>query len=126
MLRNWLRRFSKPVRGSGRRSLRRPLFQNPRLSDRALLRVEVLEDRLAPAITITDAPAFVVTTDAADNVTIDGLGAGGVVRVNGVDQTTAASAVTSLTVTSTGTFDNQYDLSNVLPATFTSLTTIGV
>jgi Ca2+-binding RTX toxin-like protein len=75
------------------------------------------------AVVVTDAPAFVVAIDNNDAVSVDC--SGGFVRVfdDAVPTafTTTCAAVTSLTVTATGNFDNTIDLSGVTAAAFTAL-----
>jgi Ca2+-binding RTX toxin-like protein len=75
------------------------------------------------AVVVTDAAAFVVAIDNNDAVSVDC--SGGFVRVfdDGVPTTytTTCAAVTTLTVTATGTFDNTINLSGVTAAAFTGL-----
>ena len=78
---------------------------------------------LGAAVVVTDAAAFVVAIDDNDAVSVDC--SGGFVRVTDdgtpTIYTTACTAVTSLTVTATGTFDNTINLSGVTAAAFTAL-----
>jgi Ca2+-binding RTX toxin-like protein len=75
------------------------------------------------AVVVTDAAAFVVAIDNNDAVSVDC--SGGFVRVfdDGVPTTytTTCAAVTTLTVTATGVFDNTINLSGVTAAAFTAL-----
>ncbi len=74
-------------------------------------------------VVVTDAAAFVVAIDNNDAVSLDC--SGGAVRVfdDGAPTTytTTCAAVTSLTVTAAGTFDNTINLSGVTAAAFTGL-----
>jgi Ca2+-binding RTX toxin-like protein len=76
-------------------------------------------------VVVTDAAAFVITIDAGDTVSVDC--SSGFVRVfdDGAPTTytTACAAVTTLSLTATGTFDNTIDLSGVTAAAFTQLPT---
>jgi Ca2+-binding RTX toxin-like protein len=75
------------------------------------------------AVVVTDAGAFAIAIDAGDAVSVDC--SGGFVRVfdDGAPTTytTLCAAVTSLTVTATGAFDNTVNLSGVTATAFTSL-----
>ena len=89
-----------------------------------------LEPRLAHAVVINDAAAFSIVLTAADTVAV-GVNAAGKVTVasNGgvaVAQATSAAAVTSLTVTGLGTFDNAIDLRAVVPSAFPLLAQLDV
>ena len=80
------------------------------------------------AAVVTDAPAFVIALNAADNVGVDCNGGAVRVTVNAVPSTfsTACVAVTSLTVTGSGNFANTVDLSLMTATAFTMVGTITV
>jgi Ca2+-binding RTX toxin-like protein len=77
----------------------------------------------AATVVVTDAAAFIVAIDNNDAVSVDC--SGGFVRVfdDGVPTTytTTCAAVTTLSVTATGAFDNTIDLSAVTAAAFTTM-----
>ena len=79
------------------------------------------------AVVVSDAPAFGIAIDDNDAVSVDC--SGGFVRVfddgSPTVYTTACAAVTTLTVTATGTFDNMIDLSGVTAAAFPQLAIAG-
>jgi Ca2+-binding RTX toxin-like protein len=89
---------------------------------------DLLEIRAVPAVNATfNTGVLDITANDADLVTV--TAAGGNVQVNGADPTggpVAANTVTTITVTATGNFDNQINLSGVADADFTGLTTISV
>jgi hypothetical protein len=72
------------------------------------------------AAVVTDAPAFVIALDAADNIAVDCDGGAVRVTVNAVPSTfsTACAAVTSLEVTGAGAFANTVDLSLMTATAF--------
>lgn len=85
---------------------------------------ELLEQRIVPAVNVTDAAAFVVTLTSTDSVTI-GVDGDGFVTINGVAKTTLAANVTSLKVNCTGNFINEIDLSGV-DGSFSNLSGVSV
>jgi hypothetical protein len=85
---------------------------------------DILEQRVMPAVTITPSAAFAVDITANEIVSIFDNAGFVTVNVNGADTSTAtpSDSVTSITVTATGLFDNQVDLSRVTNPPFTALT----
>jgi hypothetical protein len=93
--------------------------------------LEELENREVPVVNVTDAPAFAISITGADSVTVtcDTATTRVAVSVNGAAPTvytTSCSAVTSLSVTATGVFDNLIDLSKVQATQFSALTSVSV
>ena len=110
LISSWLRSWSSParrVRSLGAHS-------------------ELLEQRIVPAVNVTNAAgAFVVTLTAADDVTI-GVSAFGLLTINDVAQTTPAANVASLKVNgASGSLNNMIDLSGV-DSSFTNLSDVSV
>src|SRR5688572_3781879 len=83
----------------------------------AVVASAVLAGPASAAVMITaDAPAFIITLTAADNVAVTCVA--GDVHVNGIDQVTECADVISLTITATGAFPNTIDISGVTAAAF--------
>ena len=103
--------------------LRTPAQRNSAALGIALLALALSSSPVSAAVVVTDAAAFVVAIDNNDAVSVDC--SGGFVRVfdDGVPTTytTTCAAVTSLSVTATGAFDNLVNLSGVTAAAFTGL-----
>jgi Ca2+-binding RTX toxin-like protein len=88
--------------------------------------VDRLEDRLTPAVIVTDAPSFALQVTGGERIAVFNNGGFIAFAANNSRQTatTPSNDVVSITVTATGPFANTIDLSTLAAADFPSLTSV--
>jgi Ca2+-binding RTX toxin-like protein len=88
--------------------------------------VDRLEDRLTPAVIVTDAPSFALQVTGGERIAVFNNGGFIAFAANNSRQTatTPSNDVVSITVTATGPFANTIDVSSLSAADFPSLTSV--